>query len=271
MAKLYRIVPNASCSSMEKNYAIGVNEDLLYKLGYLTFDDHKVQYYGVYSYGMECESTDKYMFFFDSPWSCFKCIDFFSDHYSDEVATILEYDIPDEIVNVSSKAFTNYENYQAMGHLILVPLLTSGKEVKSEFSDELKEKLQSLVFEDMEESIKKFCQSVKKSKYSKFKYNPNVNINKLSKIWLNPKILEKIKAGRFENCGKYFKTEVITGKSMVITGADTELVYEVLSQERPINDLNELMASSNGILTPENFKNWDKCPTVHTYGRTWNK
>ena len=270
MAKLYRIVPNSYCSIMEKEYVTVANEDLLYRLGYLSFADHKVQYYGVYSYGMKSESTEDYMFFFDSPWSCFKCINFFDSLYTDEVATILEYDIPDEIVNVSSKAFTNFENYQAMGHLIPIHLLTNGKNVKSEFSDELKEKLQELVCKDMEEAIQKFCQSVKESKYSKFKYNPNVDFNKLSKVWLNPKTLSKIKARKFRTCGKYFKTEIVTGKMVVITGSDTELVYEVLSQERPINDLNELMSSSNGILTPENFKSWDKCPIVHTYGRTLN-
>lgn len=98
MAKLYRIVPNALASTMAKAYLTDIKEDMLYKLGYMSYDDHQMQYFGTYSARMMSESANDYVFFFDSPWSCFKCIDFFNSLYSDEVATILEYDIPEEII-----------------------------------------------------------------------------------------------------------------------------------------------------------------------------
>ena len=171
MAKLYRVVPDIVSTVLDTSYSSDIAEDLLYKMGYLSYGEHEYGYFGTYErgYGMLAESTEDYVFFFNSPWSCIKGVNFFSDQYGHHVARILEYDIPDEIVNNSADAFTNYENWQAKGKKIPVKLLQEGKEVLNELSDELKTQLEKIALSDTEESIKHFIQSVQESKFSKHK------------------------------------------------------------------------------------------------------
>ena len=140
MAKLYRVVPDVTLTTLTVGYLTDITEDLLYQLGYLdhSLSDKDYGYFGIYDQGMKRETTKDDMFFFESPWSCFRCLLFFDNLYSKEGGRILEYDIPDDIVKASRKAFTNYEGYQAKGRRIPIALLQSGKEVLTEFSAELR-------------------------------------------------------------------------------------------------------------------------------------
>lgn len=267
MAKLYRIIPDTTSTVISTGYLSDITEDLLYQLGFLSYGDHGLSYFGTYEEGKgnSGESSRDYIFFFNSPWSCVRGLNFLSDPYGNEVARILEYDIQDEIVKESRDAFTNYTNYQAKGKKIPVKLLEKDKEVFDEFSQELRTKLEEIALQDSSESIKQFCQSVQKSRFSIHKNNPHINVDYLSQLIFEPSLKQKVNNRRFKKSGNFFRTSAITGRTMVITRADRELMEDILFNKKKIDDLSTIMDKSNGILTLDGLKNYDKDASEHQY------
>lgn len=252
MAKLYRIVPDAISTTLTTGYLSDVNEDLFYKLGYINVPSGG--YFGIYESGkgMVWEKNSNSMFFFTSPWSCVRGIKFLRD-YGDKEAKILEYEVPDEIVNSSKSVFTNYSNWQAMGKMIPLELLLQSNSLCKSLNDELKEKLEQVAVEDVSVSTSVLCQT-----YSKYDLD-SINNFLASRI-------SRINNRRFAGNVSYFKSDMITGRSMVVTGTDCDVMFDVMTKKSSEEGLCEMMRRSNGILTPENFVEYDFDVPVHQYG-----
>lgn len=123
MAKLYRVVPDSTVTLITNGYYSDINEALLYQIGF--FNPYNNGYFGIYDYnnGITGENNTKSLFFFTSPWSCIMALKYLRGNYSNLQAKILEYDIPNDIVNSSSNVITNYVNWQAEGKLIPTNML----------------------------------------------------------------------------------------------------------------------------------------------------
>ncbi len=269
MAKLYRVIPDATSTVLTTGFLSDITEDLLYKMGYLSCGDTKWGYFGTYEKGKgNCaDSTQDYMFFFESPWSCLQALNFFRDPHGKELAKIVEYDISDNIIKASKDAFTNYTNYQAKGKIIPIKLLQKNKEVFTEFSDELKEKLEELATSDAEESIKRLSKSIQESKYSIHKCDSSFEPKGLVERFYGRNLLGKINSRRFEKEVAFFETDIVTGKSILITRADKECLQDVIYRKGTIDSLSEIIENSNGILTRENFNEYDFDEPGYHYGR----
>ena len=68
---------------------------------------------------------------------------------------------------------------------------------------------------------------------------------------------------RFEQRGNFFKTDVITGRSMIITRADRELLVGVMYEKQPKDTLSSIIESSNGILTLDNLEEYNSDAQIH--------
>lgn len=251
MAKLYRIVPDTISTVITSGYLSNTIEDLLYKLNYIGIPNER--YFGVYQKGIVNESNSNTMFFFVSPWSCIMAIRFLNDRYSKKVARIFEYDIPDDIVNISDDAFTNYENWQAKGKLISLELLKKNKDVFNQFDDKLQKDLEKVSLHDANESA-----VILSENYSQHSFD-SINQSLTSR-------LQKINKRRLEQSVQFFKSNIITGKSMIITGIDALKVFDVMFGEKTEEVLLDIMRKSNGILTQENFGDFDFDRPIHQYG-----
>lgn len=247
MAKMYRIIPDTMSTVMTTGYLSKIAEDLLYKLGYICSCNER--YFGLYECGsgMVSERSTSSIFFFDSPWSCVRALNFIDHEYSRKKARILEYDIPDSMVNASKPAFTNYTNWQAQGRLIPLELLQQGEEVLNSFDDELKEKLMEIAMADTKEAIATLD-------------NMPFSSQKLSGL------VERVNNRRVNQSVSFFKSNFITGKSMIITEKDKSAIHDVMFNKNDDTVLAPIMNKSNGILTPDNYVDYNFDAATHQYG-----
>ncbi len=243
MAKLYRIVPDSTATLITERYYTNTNEDLLYNLN--CFSPYNNGYLSLYDYntGITGENRTKSLFFFTSPWSCIKALKYFNE-FSNQQAKILEYDIPDEIVNQQTNVITNYTNYQAKGKLIPVELLKSQKSISI---PDISSNIEKMTITDIYASLEKLCSS---------------------DVYPYKKCLEfvlvrscKIQQRKKENLNNVFHSDYITGKSIIITLED---YYNLFNND--IEKLQQLITSSNGIFTEENLSEYDFDTPEHTYG-----
>lgn len=261
MAKLYRLVPDSITSIILTQMYSQVTEDLFYRQNMV--EAYSYGYFGLYKKGTgnTAESYRKTMFFFTSPWSCIKGQEFMRDYYGGRrsrekfVVRILEYDIPDEIVSNSDDVFTNCGNYQAKGKLIPVALLQGNRVLHNTLDEEMRLKLEKQALEDAKETItalSEFCSPDFMAKLSAY----------IDEEW---KDIIKERLTLKENEG-FFETDIITGRTMLVTSQDYELLSDVRYRRKPEEDLQILMDKSNGILTPENLKDYDGDAATHRYG-----
>lgn len=256
MAKVYRMIPDTVTSAYSKGYLSDVTEDLFYKLGYLNFNDHEKQYFSVKeNNSLNCygDSTDKGIFFFTSAWSCCRALIFLNSVYGNEVARVMEYEIPDGIVAFSKQAVTNHQNFQASGIIVPLDLLTSDWQASTEFTEVLRIKLETIGLKDVLESFKSL-ESIYKGQFSR---------SEGIKCFF-PFVWEDVNSKRFSNVGVYGKSHIITGRSFIINRKDLELLIDVIYRKKSKDDLNELCEKSNGVLELDDFLNY----LENDWGRT---
>lgn len=251
MTKLYRIVPDTAATLTTTGYISKITEDLLYKLNYIAQDNKR--YFGIYQKGEGIVCNGEKMFFFTSPWSCIRALRFLDDLYSDKVARILEYEIPDNIVKSSRNAFTNYENWQAKGKLIPVKLLNNGKGIITGFNGEIKQQLGEIALSDATESLDALS-----SIYNNAEFDSK-----------RDRLLERIQrvnTHRLEQNISFFETNMTTGKTMLITNKDNKCFNDVMYARCTKETLSEIIKKSNGILTLDSLDDFDYDVPTHQYG-----
>lgn len=244
MAKLYRIVPDSTVTLITERYYTDINEDLLYNIN--CFNPYNNGYLSLYNpnTGITGENRTQSLFFFTSPWSCIMALKYLYE-YTNEQAKILEYEIPDEIINSSTNIITNYENFQAKGKLIEVNKLKSNKQISY---PEIQDSIEKMTLQDIYESLKILCKDEKKYPYKK------------SLEFILVRIC-KIKHNKKSKMEKIFHSDYITGKSMIITSTNLKNLLN-----NNITELNKLINNSNGIFTKENLLEYDYDSCIHTYG-----
>lgn len=247
MAKMYRIVPDAISTVMTTGYLSKIAEDLLYKLGYIC--SHNDRYFGLYEYGSGIvgEWSTRSIFFFDSPWSCIRALNYIDHEYSRKKARILEYDIPDSVVNSSNPTFTNYTNWQAQGRLITLDLLQQGEQVLNSFDDEIKEKLRKIALADADESIAALN-------------NASFYNSRLAST------IERVNNHRLDQNVPFFRSKFITGKTMTVTEEDCADFFDIISERKDETALEPIISKSNGILTLDNYVDYNFDNPTHHYG-----
>lgn len=265
MAKLYRIIPDTPSTALTSGYITGVTEDLLYKLGYLEYNK-RFRYYGMYCQGQGIRAERDKKFFYYSPWACIRALRFLDSDYGHELARILEYEIPDDILKASTNAFTNYNNFQATGKMVPIELLRKDEELETQYTDELRKELEEIAISDAKESLEQLYKSIQESKSSIYKGNARFQIENLNKSYFDPKRMKNINDIRFKESGKFFRTSIITGKSMIITRADRDLIEEVLNGEGNKNELSKITEKSNGMLSLERAEEYYNDSADHEYG-----
>lgn len=245
MAKLYRVVPDSTVTLITNGYYSDISEDLLYQIGF--FNPYNSGYFGIYDYntGITGENRTKSLFFFTSPWSCIMALKYLRGNYSSLQGKILEYDIPDEIVNSSANVITNYVNWQAKGKMIPTNMLKNNNPV---VHSELKSSIEKMALTDIEKSLITFCSVFDKYSYDKcfdFIFNR----------------FNRINYRKSQNLDSVFQSDFITGKSIIITYHDFENLFS-----NNISELNKLIERSDGIFTSENLQEYDFDSSTHEYG-----
>jgi len=252
MIKLYRLVPDALSTSIATGYVSSITEDLFYKLGFISIPNS--QYFGLYSEGegMVSEKNNG-MFFFLSPWSCIKGLNFLRDEYVGGSARILEYEVPEEMVATCKRAFTNYQNYQAEGMMIPSDLLRNNGEFFTEVNDYIKSKLEKVSLQ--------YCLDVIED------LNKN-NSNKMVSFEEDNfyKKMQRINVRRFRKDELYFSSSFITGRSMLITRDDCDIMNSTLDSSSNETLLMPIINKANGILSFDNYNEYDQDLPNHKYG-----
>lgn len=245
MGKLYRIVPDSTATLITNGYYTDISEDLLYNIK--CFNPDNSGYFGIYDHntGITGEEMTNSLFFFTSPWSCIMALRHLRDDYSNLQAKILEYDIPDDIINSSSNVITNYTNWQAKGKMIPVDMLKNDKLV---IHNELKSTIEKMILSDIKSSLKSICSS-----FEKYNYDKCCNFI-FSRI-------NRINYRKTQNINRVFQSDFITGKSIIVTYHDLENLFA-----NNISELNKLIEKSNGIFTSENLQEYDFDSPTHRYG-----
>lgn len=256
MALVYRLVPDSVLMTLTTRRMGDVREDLLYKLGMM--DSCSYNYFGLYREGIgmvEEGGYKKQMFFFDSPWSCIRALEFLRSYYTGRngarLARIMEYDIPDDIINSGDKCFTNYENFQAKGRLIDIELLSDGQ-IQREMDKDMAFKLDSIAKVDEEETLVALEMLFGLRDKEKVKKYLTENWHTLMETRLGSK--------------PYFWSSTMpTGRVMGVTKRDYELFMDVIFNKKKVDDLKELMQRSRGMLNPENWDRYDFDSPTHRY------
>lgn len=242
---LYRVVPdqygmilNKSDKGRAFNLQGLTTEDLFYKLGYINVSKHAPYFYTEENddtkWQFECDGIS----FFTSPWDAlhsFIDIEGNLGHHTEEVLAyfsnsivrIQEYDIPDEIVEVSHQG-GDYRGVIIKGNgtrerdIVKIPieLLKGEEEIQEELTDELKSELSVLAFLEGNKSLDKLADLV---------YRDNEELNKKRKFYvkrekfffkyqfLKEEVRTKLDELRFSNAGVFFKSGYITGRELLIT------------------------------------------------------
>ncbi len=261
MTKVYRLVPDAIFMMLSSRTG-DVREDLLYKLGFI--DTHSYDYIGLYKEGtgIVCEDWRKQMFFFRSPWSCIRSMEFLKNYYSgfrgqvNFVARVLEYDIDDDILNNADNAFTNFEYFQAKGKLIDVEQLQENQTSSKEMDEDMTSRLDAIARKDAQETFDLLRMFFDAQTISKAK-------SYVEKCW--PKFMKT----RLEHPEKVFSSHIPTGRTMTVTKEDSKLLCSVAFGERPESDLLKLMKKSNGILNADNLQDYDYDSPTHRYSHLY--
>jgi len=258
--KLYRLIPDSVVSICETGYICDISEDLFYKLGYISKNDHMNSYFLIRNQGDSwAKNIENGIFFFFSPWDCLSNLIHLNDCYGSEIARIFEYEVDDVMVNNSPQGYGYYNQVAYREVKIPLNILTKGAISNTEITPELKDKLTDISLCNAEETFKYLKESVVTNEYSKLKHSKESILNdSLRENYFNSGRAEKINARRLTNCGNFFKSDIITGKSLVITAAQRTLLFDFLDDpEKYIQQIYKLCESSNGIFTIENLMDFN--------------
>ena len=271
MAKLYRVIPDYIASKMvtisreyyqEEGFEeyVDISEDLFYKLGYISAHDHMHKYFRVSmdSYSWYAGKEDGIYFFLNPIDGLYNFIDF-TDWHEDSIAKIVEYEIPDSIVDSFLHGYGSYGWAERISEEVKIPLSYLAKDsvVQEKLDSDLKRDLMKILIDDSNEMIEVIKKLIMNDYFGKrtmtnwknwlLRNKDNGNVEKYFS-----KIVEDAKIKRLENCGMFFKSDIITGKSMIITIEDREMFLEFLSNPSEyIEKFNEFCERSNGIFSAE--------------------
>lgn len=258
MAKLYRLIPNTVATICETGYICDISEDLFYKLGYISINDH-MNGYLIDRGNSWARKTESGIFFYFSPWSCLENLLYLNDVYGNEIARIFEYELDDEIINSLPQGYGYYRGIPSKEIKVPIKVLVEKSIVNTKFTTELKIKLTNIALCYARESFKKLKKSITENETSQLRCVKD--FYSLENKYFNSGRAERINARRLTNCGNFFKSDVITGKSTIITMSQRKKLYDFINNGRNIQQIYELCENSNGIFTIENLIDFygDKC------------
>lgn len=254
MKKLYRLIPDSVASVCEKGYLCDISEDLFYKVGYISTNDHMDSYFKV-----EPESwarkTEQGTFFYFSPWNCLVNLLYIQWHYYSMVARIFEYEVDEEIVNNCPQGFGHYNNITSKEIRIPLNILAKENTINTELNPKLKNKLNAIALSDAKEVFKYIKEYAKSNKNSQLHHIED--FDSFEYEYFNSGRAERVNARRLKECGMFFKSSIITGKSIIITKEQRELLYDFLNNPNEnLQQIYELCENSNGIFTLESLNDF---------------
>lgn len=250
MAKLYRLIPDSLSVLRLSDETHSIKEDLYYRIGKI--DCYNYNFFDLLvGEEITSETSDNKKFFFNSPWSCIRGLNFINSKYykipknpSDipRIARILEYDIPDEILTQSEDVYTYSDGFQGKGKLVPLQLLQQGAAVLTYLDRNTKKHLTKMIIDQVEEHFEILK-----------KLNPSDNYKK----YFTAQDLQFYLNWRFAVKDSFFESDIITNRSMTITDQDFRLLDDIKSGKRIEEDLKPLIERSGGILSIENLRDYD--------------
>ena len=225
--KLYRIVPDYNGIFYSKKALANsgiTTEDIFYKLGCINVSKHS-PYFMITTDPLLISSEknslydndEEGIFFFTSLQDCFFCMQAinFSDFFCARGVRIFEYDVPEEIVNVSYQGNGYYYEQPIQEVKIPLRLLSDNKKIYDKLTPELEERFKKVADEIDEESSRMLEKVYKKEQLR----HPLEIIN-------SDKIRMWIYNTRLKNIGIFFPSDYITGNTFYLTEKELEEMCE---------------------------------------------
>lgn len=242
--KVYRCVPNNIITALDKGIiwpAAQTSEDILYDLGYMNFTNAN-PYFLISSNlnTFEC-FNEKSKSFFLFPWDAIRNMMFIERRYSRLGASILEYEIPDEIL-MEYLGIGFYDGVEIPEFKIPISILKSDELIFKEMPEEIK----NLFIETYKNRGKEIINFILPFIENRLKSNEDKKevINYIEKFF-NESCLNML----FKYLGMFFKSNLITGRRFFVSNRDIFNLTNFAKAEI-------IIARSNGILTKENFTKW---------------
>ncbi len=257
---VYRVVPNRFITMIDSERVWYLDtltsEDVFYDLGYMNFSDAH-SYFPLHSSDPVVggrlntfkDINEKTKAFFLFPWDAIRNIRFFKRRYSREVASILEYDISDEILS-EYLGFGYYNGEEIPEFRIPYRILKGEENLLEEINDEFRKVLIDKYRTEIKNSVDLFLPVFSKriSNINGFKKYVDDIINPL-----NTELLLKEMGSVFDYLGTSFLSDAITGKRILVTWND---VLGITYSTRNF-DVQSFVDKSNGMLTMDSFEDWE--------------
>lgn len=267
---VYRVVPGYWGTRLTSKYIATPSEDAFYDLGYVNIHNG-YSYFNIGSSLNPVNSFDdiqedcKYFYLF--PWDALLNSEYIGNVYSDMEISILEYDIPKEVL-IECLGFGYYDGCQIPEFKIPISLLRNNNPILRKYDDELLNQLLEAFQKRAQiffEKIKPFLiQQLNNQEISQKRYEfIEKNMHETDQTELL-----KLYQLRLENLGTFFKCEYITGRYALLFGKDLEDI-------RYREDIQTIINDSLPFFTNDTYQTWmdywKSSKDPYTVGYTFTK